>query len=430
MINREMLLQILQEQWEMFEKKDLGIPREILPGLSKMMKVPHIVVITGLRRVGKSTLLSQIAKKYLKNDYYYINFDDERLLKFEVADFELLHETLIAIQGEKKIWLLDEIQNVPGWERFVRRMHDSGHKLIVTGSNASLLSEELATRLTGRSLRVEVYPFSFREYLEFRGVESISKTVLTTKDKGLILRRMKEYLMSGGIAEALKYPEVEVLKTLYNDVIHRDIVSRYSLENVQSLKELSQYLASNVTTLVSFNKLKELLKLGSVNTVKAYFDYLKSSWLFFTVNKFAYSVKEQQIAAKKIYCIDNGLSRAVGFAFSPNTGRWMENAVWLELKRRGRQVFYFKTTDGQEVDFYLPESGELIQVTQSLEMEVTRERELSALTKAANEIKTKVRLTVITEREKENLDIDGRSVEVVPLYEWLGCGYGFLERRT
>jgi hypothetical protein len=420
MINREMLVQILQEQWEMFEKKDLGIEREILPELSKMMKAPHIVVITGLRRVGKSTLLAQIAKKYLKNDYYYINFDDERLLKFEVSDFELLHETLISTMGERKIWLMDEIQNVVGWERFVRRMHDNNHKLIVTGSNASLLSDELATRLTGRSLRVELYPFSFKEYLDFNRLENISKKILTTRDKGVLQRKMREYLNSGGIAEALKYPDVEVLKTLYNDVIHRDIVSRYNLENVKSLKELTQYLASNVATLVSFNKLKELIKLGSVNTVKAYFDYLDSSWLFFTVNKFAYSVKEQQIAAKKIYCIDSGLANEVGFSFSPNLGKWMENMVWVELKRRSVEMYYYKTTSLKEVDFYLPKTQELIQVTQSLENPETRKREIQSLLEAASELKNIINLLIVTEREKEKVMIDGVEIQVVPIYEWLG----------
>lgn len=420
MISREMLAQIIQEQWEMFEKKDLGIPREILPNLAKMMKAPHIVVITGLRRVGKSTLLAQIAKKYLKDDFYYINFDDERLLSFEVTDFELLHETLISIWGEKKVWLMDEIQNVMGWERFVRRMHDNGHKLVVTGSNASLLSDELATRLTGRSLRVELYPFSFREYLLFRRVEWPDKKIFTTKDRGVLQKKMREYLISGGIAEALKYPGVEVLKTLYNDVIHRDIVSRYNLENVKSLKELTQYLASNVATLVSFNKLKELIKLGSVNTVKAYFSYLESSWLFFTVNKFAYSVKEQQIAAKKVYCIDGGLAKEVGFTFSPNIGRWMENVAWVEIKRSGREFFYYKTSGGNEVDFYLPKAHELIQITQSLENNETRKREIQSLIEAAGELKNKTKLTIVTERESEIVEIEGLVIQVVPIYEWLG----------
>lgn len=420
MINREMLAQIIQEQWEMFQKKDLGIEREILSGLAKMMKTPHVIVITGLRRVGKSTLLAQIAKKYLKNNYYYLNFDDERLLKFEVSDFDLLHETLISSYGEKNVWLMDEIQNVAGWERFVRRMHDNGHKLLVTGSNASLLSDELATRLTGRSLRVELYPLSFKEYLQFKQVPWPDKKILTTRDKGMLQREMSKYLGSGGIAEALRYPEVEVLKNLYNDVIHRDIVSRYKLENVQSLKELSQYLASNVATLVSFNKLKELIKLGSVNTVKAYFDYLESSWLFFTVNKFAYSVKEQQIAAKKVYCIDGGLAKQVGFAFSPDTGRWMENLVWVELKRRRLTPFYYKTKDGVEVDFYLQKDQTLIQVTQSMQDLTTRARELDGLLKAASEIKGEAQLVVVTERENEILKIDDKLVRIVPIYTWLG----------
>jgi len=422
MIEKELLKAVLAEQMENFVNKELGVPREVLPLISKMTKTPHVVVITGLRRVGKSTLLTQIASKYLNDNYYYVSFEDERLTRFEVSDFDILYETLVEMWGEKKIWLMDEIQNVVGWERFVRHMHDIGHKLYITGSNASLLSEELATRLTGRSLKVELFPFSFKEYLVWCGHQNGS--VVTTKDKGKIVRLINHYISGGGIPESLQYPDLNILSSLYNDVLHRDIVSRYQIENVRSLKEMAHYLASNVANLVSFNKMKELLKLGSVNTVKSYFDYLESSWLFFVVNKFAYSVKEQQIAAKKVYCIDSGLAKVVGFNFSKNQGRWIENLVYLQLRRYGDEVFYFKTQNGDEVDYYLPKQNKLIQVTHSLENPQTRQRELSAITQASREIKVKCELIVITERERGEIEFEGNKISILPIFEWLGGDSG------
>lgn len=418
MIDRELLKTVLVEQGESFVERELGIKRDVLEQIKPLTKSPYVVVITGLRRVGKSTLLSQVAHYYLNSNYYYVSFDDERLTNFEVGDFDLMYEIMVELYGEKKVWLLDEIQNIVGWERFVRRMHDSGHKLYVTGSNATLLSEELATRLTGRSMRVEVYPFSFAEYLRWMGSEDGS--VVKTKDKGRMVRLLNNYIERGGIPEALKYPELSVLPTIYNDVIHRDIVSRYNLENVRTLKEMAHYLASNVGNLVSFNKIKELLKLGSVNTVKNYFEYLDSSWLFFVLNKYAYSVKEQQIAGKKLYCIDSALAQAVGFNFTSNQGKWLENLVYLQLRREKREIYYYKTSEGLEVDFYDPKSQNLIQVSSELSYPDTRERELRALTSAQRELGNKITMTIVSKDTKEQIKSGNTIIFVVPIYEWLG----------
>jgi len=243
-ITKTILASALKEQGEAFVTRDLGVQREILEGLEDTINAPQVLVITGLRRVGKSTLLAQIANKYLKEGFYFVNFEDERLLNFQVSDFDLLHETLISLFGEKKTFLFDEIQNVPEWERFVRRLHDQGYKFIVTGSNASLLSQELGTRLTGRSVRIELFPFSFREYLKFKKVKTPNLEVLTTKQKGNLRKLANEYMAFGGIPDALKYPELAVHKALYDDVLYRDIATRYKLDNVRSLKELAFYLVS------------------------------------------------------------------------------------------------------------------------------------------------------------------------------------------
>ena len=418
-ITKNLLASALAEQYEAFTTRDLGVEREILVKLKKTVSAPQIIVITGLRRVGKSTLLAQVAKKYFKEGFYFVNFEDERLLNFQVSDFDLLHETLISLFGEKKAFLFDEIQNVPEWERFVRRLHDQGYKFIVTGSNASLLSQELGTRLTGRSMRVELFPFSFREYLSFRKVEVFDLAVLTTRQKGNLRKLADEYITLGGIPDALKYPELQVHKALYDDVLYRDVATRYKLDNVKSLKELAFYLISNISSLVSFNKLKDLLKLGSVNTVINYIDYLENSWLFFVVNKYAYSVKEQQIAAKKMYGIDTGLIQSVGFSFSENKGKLMENIVFLQLRKKYHDVYYYKTAEDYEIDFFLPKEGVFIQVTQHFGSEEAQERELRAIISASNEQKKVHNLIIITESEKFELERESMKINIIPLYEWL-----------
>ncbi|MDP4009765.1 MAG: ATP-binding protein [Candidatus Shapirobacteria bacterium] len=418
-MNRDILASALKEQQQSFIGRDLGVKREILDKLGQIISAPQITVISGLRRVGKSTLLAQIANKYLKDDYYFVNFEDERLLNFEVKDFDLLHETLISLFGEKHTFLFDEIQNVPEWERFVRRLHDQGYKFIVTGSNASLLSQELGNRLTGRYLRVELFPFSFKEFLLFKNVKVPDLKVLTTKEKGQLVGLTKDYVVSGGIPDSLKYPELKIHKTLYDDVLYRDIATRYKLDNVKSLKELTFYLVSNISTLISFNKLKELLKLGSVNTIKSYIDYLENSWLFFVVNKYAYSVKEQQIAAKKVYGIDTGLAVSVGFNFSENSGKLMENVVYLKLRREYQDIYYYKTAQNYEVDFFLPKINSFIQVSQYFDLPETQERELRAIVAAVQEHKGVTSSRLITESDKQTVDREGIKIEVVPLYEWL-----------
>lgn len=417
-LSKEALEAVLKEQYEAFLAKDSGVEREILTNLKSIVEAPQVAVISGLRRVGKSTLLSQIARKYLATNFYFVNFEDERLLNFQVQDFDLLHETLISLFGEKHVFLFDEIQNVPEWERFVRRLHDQNYKFIVTGSNASLLSQELGTRLTGRSTRVELFPFSFREFLTFKSEDQANSRVLTTVQRGRMLRLVSEYIEKGGIPDSLKYPNLAIHKTLYDDVLYRDIATRYQLENVKSLKELTFYLVSNTSTLISFNKLKELLKLGSVNTVKSYIDYLENSWLFFITNKYAYSVKEQQIAAKKVYGIDTGLANSVGFSFSENIGKSMENVVFLQLRRTFKDIYYYKTTSGYEVDFFVPEINTFIQVARHLGTDKVTERETRSLFEAGVEHKG-AKLITITESERRTIVEGELEIEVVPLYEWL-----------
>lgn len=403
---------LLLEQRKEFLQTDLGTTRQKLTEIKAYKDTPFTVVISGLRRAGKSTLLAQLAQAfYPDEEYFFVNFEDERFLSFTVSDFIKLHELLIELFGNKKIFLLDEIQNIEGWERFVNRMAASSYKFYITGSNASLLSKELGTKLTGRYLPVELFPFSFDEYLRFKKITLPDLTRLTTVKRGKLKNAFLNYLKNGGIPQALQYPELPIHKTMYDDIINRDVAMRYKITDIKPLKELSFYLLGNIASLVSYNKLKVFLQLGSVNTVSGYIDYLGTAWLIFAINRFAFSIKQQQIANKKIYSIDTGLTKSVAFSFSEDKGKFLENTVFLQLRRLyGEDIYYYKTTKGKEVDFYLPKKKTFIQVCQSLADPETREREKQALGEAMAEVKGSNGL-IITEDEKDTA--------VVPAYEWL-----------
>lgn len=409
---------MLLEQFDAFWKRDTGIPRDRLSDMEQAANLPHAVIVSGLRRVGKSTLLAQMAHRLGKDAFYYLNFEDDRFLGFQAEDANDLYQTLVELFGERKIFAVDEVQNIDGWEHFVRRFMEMGFKFYITGSNASLLSRELGTRLTGRYVPIELYPFSFREFLQFRGQPAPDLKRMTTAEKGVLKSALDTYLRLGGIPDALKYPELPLLRTLYDDVLYRDIATRYRLDAVSVLKELAFFLISNPANSVSFNKLKDQYHLGSVNTIKSYIGYMENSWLVFTLNLYNFSVKRQQIAPKKIYCIDSGLSNAVGFGFSPNTGKLLENLVFLTLRQQAEEIYYYTTPGGYEVDFYLPEKQQLVQVAQSLETPNTRERELRALGEAVKSIKVKHAL-ILSDTNENGFEIGGVPVEVRSIAEWL-----------
>jgi predicted AAA+ superfamily ATPase len=409
---------MLLEQFDSFWKRETGIRRDRLADVDRAAGLPHAVIVSGLRRVGKSTLLAQLAHKLGQDGFYYLNFEDDRFLGFQAEDANDLYQSLVEAFGERKVFIVDEIQNVTGWEHFVRRFMDMGFKFYISGSNASLLSRELGTRLTGRYVPIELFPFSFREFLEFREIPAPNLKRMTTADKGTLKSALASYLQLGGIPEALKYPELPLLRTLYDDVLHRDIATRYRLDAVTALKELAFFLMSNPAGLVSFNKLKEQFHLGSVNTIKSYIDYMENSWLLFTLNLYDFSVKRQQIAPKKIYCIDSGLANAVGFGFSPNTGKLLENLVFLALRRRSREIYYYTTPGGHEVDFYLPEEQLLVQVAENLDAPGTRERELRALAGAVKSVKVRKAL-ILSDANEDDRDMSGVPVEVRSISEWL-----------
>jgi uncharacterized protein len=409
---------MLLEQFRSFWERDTGIARTQLAEVEQAASLPHAVIISGLRRVGKSTLLAQMAHRLGEDQFYYINFEDDRFLGFRADDATDLFQTLIQVFGERKVFIIDEVQNISGWERFVRRFMDMGFKFYITGSNASLLSKELGTRLTGRYVPIELLPFSFREFLQFRGETVPNLKRMTTADHARLQNSLLAYLESGGIPDALKYPALPLLRTLYDDVLNRDIATRYRLESITVIKELAFFLMSNPANLISFNKLKDQFRVGSVNTIKSYINFMENSWLLFTLNVYDYSVKRQQIAPKKVYSIDTGLTNAVGFGFSSNAGRLLENLVFLSLRRRTKEIYYFASPGGYEVDFYLPEKRQLIQVTQNLDQPATREREMRALKEAIRIVKVENAL-ILADANGRQFEMEGIPVEIRSVAEWL-----------
>lgn len=409
---------MLLEQVQSFWQRDTGIERSQLAVVEQAAALPHAVIVSGLRRVGKSTLLAQLAHRLGQAQFYYVNFEDDRFLDFQADDATDLIAALIEFFGERSIYILDEIQNVPEWERFVRRLMDMGAKFYITGSNAALLSRELGTRLTGRYVPVELFPFSFAEFLRFRGYPAPDLARLTTADAARLLQQLDEYLLAGGIPEPLKYPEMALRRTLYDDVLYRDIATRYHIDDVRALRELAYFLMSNPAAFVSYNKLKEQFRLGSVNTIKSYIEYLENSWLIFTVNVYDYSIKRQQIAPKKVYVIDTGLANAVGFAFSPNRGHLLENLVFLALRRKSRAIYYYRAPDNTEVDFFLPETRQLIQVTQSLASPAVRQREVSALTTAMQTLGI-AHAVILTDANADPITLEGMTIEIRAIAQWL-----------
>jgi predicted AAA+ superfamily ATPase len=416
--SKDQIKAMLLEQFTAFWERETGIERTQLADVQRAAAIPHAVIVSGLRRVGKSTLLAQMAHKIGQDKFYYLNFEDDRFLGFQAEDANDLYQVLVETFGERRIFVIDEVQNIPGWEHFVRRFMDTGFKFYITGSNASLLSRELGTRLTGRYVPIELFPFSFREYMLFKGQRLPDFQRMTTIDKARLEKALDTYLKAGGIPDSLKYPELPLLRTLYDDVLYRDIATRYRLEAVTALKELAFYLMSNPSSAISFNKLKEQFRLGSVNTIKSFIGYLENSWLIFTLNLYDFSVKRQQIAPKKVYCIDTGLSNTVGFNFSPNTGKLLENLVFLTLRRQEKDIYYYVTPNGYEVDFYLPGKRQLIQVAQNLDQPATREREERALKDASAGLKIKSAL-ILCDQADENFEINGLPVRIRSVTEWL-----------
>lgn len=411
MINHSRLERIIREQAENFQEKDAGTDRDV--NFKKYLKTSRIVVVSGIRRSGKSTLLRQFSRHYEK--FYYLNFDDERLVDFSVSDFQNLM-LVFQKQFPSKVIFLDEIQNVEKWERFARRIFEEGYKIFITGSNAKLLSSELATHLTGRYCKLELYPFSFKEFLRFKKVEH---WLTTTRKEAEIMRNFDSYLEGGGFPEYLKNKNREALNHIFEDIVYRDLLARFKIREVKNFKLLVNYLFTNFTAETSYNSLKKWLGIKSATTVKNYIEFMQESYLVFELLKYDFSLKKQYVSNKKIYVIDNGMRNTAAFSFSKDSGKLLENMVFLELRRRGGEIFYYKGK--KECDFLKREGlsiKEAIQVAESLDNLDSEKREVEGLWEAMERFGLKKGL-ILTRDESQVIKKKGKSITIKPVYQWL-----------
>lgn len=400
MILKETLKSIVEIQQKDLNSLNYGIPRTLASDID--LKLPFAIILSGIRRCGKSTLLRQVMKS--TNGKYYFNFEDPKATNFDVNDFEKLDELFQEEFGQGECYYFDEIQNVEKWEIFVRAMLDKGKHFLITGSNASLLSKELGTKLTGRHLRLELFPFSYREFLTFTSRKEGSET-------------FSQYLRKGGFPEYLQFDRSEILQELLNDIVMRDIVVRHKLRSPKVIKEIALFLISNVGVEFSFNGLAKMFSLGSTNSAISFVSYLEDSYLLFTVPKFSYSLKKQSVNPKKIFVIDNGLADVNSISFSSNKGRMLENAVFLDLRRRGKEIFYFK--DQKECDFVVREERKItqaIQVCYALN-EDNKDREVDGLMEALETFDLPEGL-ILTFDQQDILKIDGKTIKVIPAWRW------------
>lgn len=390
----------------MAQRKDILLVNETIEREKiKEVKVEEsfAIILSGVRRCGKSTLLRQMIQK--SKNFYYFNFEDPSAVNFELADFETLNQVFNEEYGESKYYFFDEVQNVEKWELFVRAMLDKGKYFVITGSNASLLSRELGTRLTGRHLNYELFPFSFIEFLKL-------------KNKKPSIESFQEYFTNGGFPQYLKSGRAESLQDLFNDIINRDISIRYKIRNLKSLKEMAVYLITNVGKEFSYNSLKKTFGLGSVNSAISFVSFFEDSYLLFIVPKFDYSIKKQIINPKKVYSIDNGFSVVNSASFSEDKGKMLENMVFLALRKNHKEIFYFQ--ENGECDFVIKEGTKItlaIQVCYTL-TEQNKERELKGISEAMDKFKLKEGL-ILTYNQENEINFNGKKIKLVPVWKWL-----------
>ncbi len=376
----------------------------------------RVIILTGVRRSGKSTLLKQIMQE--TKTWCYVNFEDERLLQFKAQDFEQLNEALIESYGNVQTYFFDEIQNIDKFETFVRRLQDEGKKIIITGSNAVLLSKEFGTRLTGRYKSFEVYPFSFNEFLKFRNIPESKDNFIHTEKRVEVISLFAEYLSNGGLPEYLKNHDKEYIRTLFENIIYKDIITRYSIRGERAVKELVSLLATNISSPFTYNALKNSLGLSNAITVKDYISHLQNAYVFFELRKHSPSLKLQLSAPRKVYLIDSAIHQVTGANYSPNKGKILENTVFIELKRRNKEIYYF--ADKHECDFVIKEGTEIVAAIQACYAldEVNKEREINGLIEAMEKFKLREG-TILTFEQTEEIIVQNNKIRILPVYRWI-----------
>ncbi len=401
MLLKETIEKAILSQKEAFGKLGKVVPRELMEQIRIQNK--FAIIISGIRRSGKSTLMKILAKKV--KPFYYANFEDSRLAGFELKDFERLEEVFNKVYGQSDFYFFDEIQLIDKWEFYIRKLLDQEKYVVITGSNASLLSRELGTKLTGRNLRYELFPFSYTEFLAFSG-----------RREGI--NSFEEYLIRGGFPDYLLLKDPKILQDLLTDSLYRDIAIRHKIRNVKQLHELTVFLITNVTKDFSYNNLRTMFNLGSTNSVSKFISFLEDSYLLFSLPKFDYSLKKQIVNPKKIYVIDNGLVVQNSKSFSNEYGKLLENIVFISLKSKQKDLFYFK--EKNECDFLVrigSRIAEAYQVCYLLD-DFNQEREIKGLIEALEKFNLK-KGTILTLNQNDQLEIAGKKVIIKPVWKWL-----------
>jgi len=432
-MDKKELIEILQE-WNFWKKElDTGKERELyLEKCLRFLNVNVVVSIIGIRRSGKSYIMRQTIKKLIKKgteskNILMVNFEDRRFAEFYPKFLDEIYETYIEfLKPDKEQFIfLDEIHNVPKWEKWVRTMHELGKgKIIISGSSSSLLTGELASILTGRHLDVFIFPLSFREFLHFKSIKIEDKLDLIAK-KIEIKRALSQYIEYGGFPEVvLSNEKKQLLLTYFDDILTKDIEKRYKLKETEKLRALARFYLTNISNTITFNSIKQFLD-TTTNTIQKFSSYLEEVNMLFFVKRFSFKVKEQEKSARKLYAADVGLANAVGFRFSSNLGRIAENLVAIELRREERlgnmEIYYWQDIQKREVDFIVKKEQkirQLIQVCWNINEYKTKEREIKALLKASKELKC-ANLLVITENYETEEKIDSKKVKYIPLWKWL-----------
>jgi predicted AAA+ superfamily ATPase len=415
-----MITEILARQQEELKGLLAGkiVEREAEKNFQKYVDKSIVKVVTGIRRSGKSTFCALALKN---RKFGYANFDEKGLIDVKLDD---LLSSIKEVFGGVKFLLLDEIQNVSKWELWVNSLQRRGYNVLITGSNAKLLSRELATHLTGRYLEFEIFPFSFEEYLKWLNFD-LSNINLLKEKQGELKGILRKYLIKGGFPEYIvKELDESYLKTLFDAIIYKDVVKRYNVKYPTKIDELARYLISISSSEYSFTKLKNFLNFKSVLTVEKYVKYLEEAYLIFSLERFSRKTKEIIKSPRKVHSIDNGLMNIISARISEDMGRLMENAIFLSLRNMGLKenlnIFYLKIND-MEVDFLIKEGFEikqLIQVTYASSKDEIDKREIRALIKASEIFRCK-NLVIITWDYEDQIKIKNKNIKFIPLWRWL-----------
>lgn len=383
-----------------------------------LLSSPLIKLITGPRRVGKST---QALLMLRDKNFAYLNFDSQALL--DTWDANIVLQILDEVYPDYEFLLLDEVQNLEGWDLWVSELYRQGKNLVITGSNAKMLSSEMATALTGRYLQVEMLPFSLDEFFDWN---KLNLHLLNEEQKKEAHLLTDDYLRNGGYPEVVSSRQLtqSYLDTLFDSIVWKDVTKRHNVRNTTNLNTLALYLLSNFCNPMSANELTEELGFSSVNTTKKFMDYLHEPYLFYYLPRYNYKLKLMAKAPRKIYVVDNGFVAAKAFSLSDNLGRLLENMVFIELLRRGynteKTLFYYHSRNDKEVDFVLRKGTRverLVQVCYDMSSVKTEKREVDSLIECADELRCKD-LMVITNREERTIEKDGYTIKVVPILKF------------